>query len=168
MYLRPLDSMAKVQSLVAFYVAEHNSRLPHSAFRGQKPDEMYFGTGAAVPDQLASARNAARVARLAANRAQRCAVCARPETRRLHRPSSAPDASRASVIHKEHMHSVRVPHRDQCPQPRRSHRRIPPRPRCRDLDIKEQNVVVRSNAAGTSPSPASTIGAAPSSDISGC
>ncbi|MSR47664.1 MAG: DDE domain-containing protein, partial [Planctomycetes bacterium] len=51
LYLHPLDSMAKVRSLVAFYVAEHNLRLPHSAFRGQTPDEMYFGTGDAVPDQ---------------------------------------------------------------------------------------------------------------------
>ncbi|MSR47426.1 MAG: DDE domain-containing protein [Planctomycetes bacterium] len=76
LYLHPLDSLAKVRSLVEFYVAEHNSRLPHCAFRGQTPDEMYFGTGAAVPDQLASARSAARTARLAANRARRCAACA--------------------------------------------------------------------------------------------
>src|SRR5688572_27036837 len=76
LFLHPLDSMAKVRSLVAFYVAEHNSRVPHSAFRGQTPDEMYFGTGDAVPDQLASASNAARDARLAANRARQCAVCA--------------------------------------------------------------------------------------------
>jgi hypothetical protein len=76
LFLHPLDSMAKVRSLVEFYVAEHNSRLPHSAFRGQTPDEMYFGTGSAVPDQLAAARRAARHARLAANRARQCAVCA--------------------------------------------------------------------------------------------
>lgn len=76
LYLHPLDSMAKVRSLVEFYVAEHNSRLPHSAFRGQTPDEMYFGTGAAVPDELDESRRAARAARVAANRARRCAVCA--------------------------------------------------------------------------------------------
>jgi hypothetical protein len=39
---------------VAFYVCEHNSRLPHSAFRGQTPDEMYFVTGGKVPDELRS------------------------------------------------------------------------------------------------------------------
>jgi hypothetical protein len=27
---------------VAFYVDEHNTRLPHSAFRGQTPDEMWL------------------------------------------------------------------------------------------------------------------------------
>ncbi len=35
--------------LVAFYVDEHNRVLPHSAFRGQTPDEMYYGRGDAVP-----------------------------------------------------------------------------------------------------------------------
>ena len=40
---------------VRFYVEQHNTVIPHSAFRGQTPDEMYFGTGAAVPDQLAEA-----------------------------------------------------------------------------------------------------------------
>ena len=59
-----------------FYVAEHNGRIPHSAFRGQTPDEMYFGKGDAVPDQLAAARTAARVERLAVDRARECAVCA--------------------------------------------------------------------------------------------
>jgi transposase InsO family protein len=76
LFLHPLDSVAKVRRLVEFYVAEHNSRLPHSAFRGQTPDEMYFGTGDAVPDRLAEARRAARAMRLAENRARECAVCA--------------------------------------------------------------------------------------------
>ena len=76
LFLHPLDSIAKARSLVDFYVTEHNSRLPHSAFRGQTPDEMYFGTGGAVPNRLAAARRAARDARLAANRARQCAVCA--------------------------------------------------------------------------------------------
>jgi hypothetical protein len=66
-----------VRTLVAFYVAvEHNSKLSHSAFRGETPDEMSFGKGAGVPDQLAAARAEARAARLKANREARCAVCA--------------------------------------------------------------------------------------------
>jgi hypothetical protein len=68
--------MTRLRSLIQFYVVEHNSRIPHSAFRGQTPDEMYFGTGAPVPDQLARARAAARLARMEANRARRCATCA--------------------------------------------------------------------------------------------
>jgi len=58
-----------------YYVEEHNSRLPHSAFRGQTPDEMYFETGHGVPDDLEIRRKAARAARVAANRARSCRVC---------------------------------------------------------------------------------------------
>ncbi len=76
LFLNTLDSVARVRKLVAFYVDEHNSKVPHSAFRGQTPDEVYFGSGAGVPDQLAAARAAARAARLKANREARCAVCA--------------------------------------------------------------------------------------------
>jgi hypothetical protein len=45
LFLHSLDCVAPVRRLVAFYVEEHNCVLPHSAFRGQTPDEMYFGTG---------------------------------------------------------------------------------------------------------------------------
>jgi hypothetical protein len=76
LYLNHLDSVAKVQNLVSFYVAEHNTRIPHSAFRGETPDEMYLGTGAGVPDRLAADHQAARARRLALNRAAQCPVCA--------------------------------------------------------------------------------------------
>jgi hypothetical protein len=49
--------------------------LPHSAFRGQTPDEMYFGTGDAAPADLTSRAAAARRARVEANRS---AACERP------------------------------------------------------------------------------------------
>ncbi len=76
LYLHQLDSVARVRGLVRFYVEEHNSKLPHSAFRGQTPDKIYFGTGDDVPVKLVDARQAARQARLDVNRARRCAVCA--------------------------------------------------------------------------------------------
>ena len=76
LFLHQLDSVTKVRRLVAFYVEEHNSRLPHSAFRGQTPDEMYFGRGDDVPDRLAAARETARTDRMEKNRARQCAVCA--------------------------------------------------------------------------------------------
>ncbi len=60
LFLHSLDSVEKVRQLVAFYVKEHNERLPHSAFRGQTPDEMYFGHGDAVPHELDAAKKAAR------------------------------------------------------------------------------------------------------------
>ncbi len=33
LYLNSLDSVATIERLVGFYVGEHNTRLPHSAFR---------------------------------------------------------------------------------------------------------------------------------------
>ena len=70
-----LDSVAAVERLTEFFVSEHNTRLPHSAFRGQTPDEMYFGTGGAVPDDLESRRKEARAKRREVNRTAACAVC---------------------------------------------------------------------------------------------
>ena len=75
LYLNTLDTLATVQKLVGFYVEQHNTHLPHAAFQGQTPDEMYFGTGSEVPKQLAAAKVAARQARLDANRAVRCQSC---------------------------------------------------------------------------------------------
>jgi hypothetical protein len=49
LFLRSQDSVTTVRRLVAFYVDEHNRVLPHSAFRGQTPDEMYIGTPEGVP-----------------------------------------------------------------------------------------------------------------------
>ena len=75
LFLHSLDSVTTVRRLVAFYVDEHNRVLPHSAFRGQTPDEMYFGTGDAVPAGLTSRAAAARRARVEANRAAACETC---------------------------------------------------------------------------------------------
>jgi putative transposase len=76
LYLNQLDCVARVRRLVAFYVEEHNTRLPHSVFRGQTPDEMYSGTGDRVPDALAAGKEDARRRRLEINRAAQCPVCA--------------------------------------------------------------------------------------------
>jgi hypothetical protein len=37
--------MATLRKLIEFHVTEHNATMPNSAFRGQTPDEMYFGYG---------------------------------------------------------------------------------------------------------------------------
>ena len=78
LYLNTLDSVATVRKLVAFYVEQHNRHLSHSAFHGQTPDEMYFGTGAEIPKELAASRIAARQSRLAANRTLSCQNCGEP------------------------------------------------------------------------------------------
>ena len=75
LFLHTLATVDQIRKLVAFYVEEHNERLPHSAFRGQTPDEMYFGGGDGVPGELEAARAAARQKRLEINRALACQVC---------------------------------------------------------------------------------------------
>ena len=54
---------------------QHNAVLPHAAFHGQTPDEIYFGRGDHVPEQLAEARRLARQARLETNRDLSCEAC---------------------------------------------------------------------------------------------
>jgi putative transposase len=71
LFLHSLDSVATVR-VVEFYVDQHNRVLPHSAFHGQTPHEMYFGIGDAVPADLMSRAAAARRARVEANRSASC------------------------------------------------------------------------------------------------
>jgi putative transposase len=77
LFLHQLDNLATVKRLVEFYVTEHNERMPHAAFEGQTPDEIYFGRGDHVPDELAVLRREARKRRLQRNRAVECAACPR-------------------------------------------------------------------------------------------
>lgn len=80
LFLNHLDSLATLRKLIEFYVAEHNQIMPHSAFRGQTPDEMYFGRGETVPDELAARRRDARRDRVEHNRDIACADCLRSRT----------------------------------------------------------------------------------------
>jgi transposase InsO family protein len=77
LFLHQLDNIATVKRLVEFYVTEHNERIPHAAFEGQTPDEVYFGRGDNIPDELAVARREARKRRVELNRAEACAACPR-------------------------------------------------------------------------------------------
>ncbi len=63
-----MDTVAAVGRLFTFYVNSHNTEIPHSAFNGQTPDEMYFGKGGDVPDELATAMKDVRILRMAWNR----------------------------------------------------------------------------------------------------
>jgi hypothetical protein len=75
LYLNTLDSLETVRKLVQFYVDQHNSVVPHSAHRGQTPDEIYFGAGQEVPEQLAKSHLEVRQLRLATNRQLSCSQC---------------------------------------------------------------------------------------------
>jgi hypothetical protein len=78
LYLHQLDAFAALEKLVAFYVEQHNTVLPHAAFAGQTPDEMYFRRGDQVPADLACHRTRAREARMKYNRTLSCEACRRP------------------------------------------------------------------------------------------
>ncbi len=54
---------------------QHNEVMPHAAFEGQTPDEMYFGTADAVVVKLTAARIKAREERIKTNRTAVCGVC---------------------------------------------------------------------------------------------
>jgi hypothetical protein len=70
--------------LLEFYVNEYNQRMPHSAFEGQMPDEMYFGRGATIPDELAEKRRDARRRRVEQNRRESCSTCPRRSEENSH------------------------------------------------------------------------------------
>ncbi len=78
LFLNTLDSVKTVETLVGFYVKEHNCRLPHSAFDGQTPDEMYFGKGGDIPGKLEASRQKARKERIETNRKRTCRACETP------------------------------------------------------------------------------------------
>ena len=75
LYLNTIDRLQTVRRLVAFYVEAHNTEIPHSAFRGQTPDEMYYGRGKDVLAELEEAKSQARTVRLTANRILSCSTC---------------------------------------------------------------------------------------------
>jgi hypothetical protein len=75
LYLHSLESVEPLRSLVGFYVRQHNEVMPHAAFEGQTPDEMYFGSGDPIVVKLAAARIEAREERIRANQAAACGVC---------------------------------------------------------------------------------------------
>ncbi len=75
LYLHSLDSFVGLRRLIEFYITAHNEVMPHSAFQGQTPDEVFFGIGDDVARRLSEARESAREKRMSANRAARCGVC---------------------------------------------------------------------------------------------
>ena len=77
LFINHLDNVVTLRNLIDFYVAEHNQRMPHSAFHGQTPDEMYFGRGATIPDELALKRREAQMKRVDQNRKTGCSDCTR-------------------------------------------------------------------------------------------
>ena len=84
LYLHELDSMNTLRSLVDFYVTQHNNVMPHAAFNGATPDEVFSGTAGPVDARLVHARDQARRQRLQHNRSRSCEACAPAELRSDH------------------------------------------------------------------------------------
>ena len=78
LYLHSLESFTQLEQLIDFYVKEHNTQMPHNAFGGQTPDEVYFDHADGVRDRLTAAGHQARRARMEANRGESCRACALP------------------------------------------------------------------------------------------
>ena len=83
LYLNTLDSIESVRKLVTFYAEQHNSVVPHYAFQGQTPDEMYFNQGTDIPAKLKVQCASARAARMKHNRALQCSKCRLEESPKL-------------------------------------------------------------------------------------
>ncbi len=71
MAIRRVRRAATPYPIDSHIYSSHHRPCAHS----QTPDEVYFGTGTRVADELAAARLKARRKRLAANRALSCSAC---------------------------------------------------------------------------------------------
>jgi hypothetical protein len=80
LYQHSLDSFTQLERLIGFYVEEHNPQMPHSAFVGQTPDEVYFDQADRVGDRLTAPRRQAHRARMEANRGESCRCAHHPPT----------------------------------------------------------------------------------------
>ena len=80
LFQQQLDTLEAIRKWVSFYVQQHNEVMPHHAFKGQTPNEMYDGTGTTVEVELKEARAVARQSRIVANRKRSCNSCSRKGT----------------------------------------------------------------------------------------
>ena len=78
LFLNTLDSTAAVKRLVAFYVREHNEKIPRAVLGGRTPDEVYFGREENLLERLSEKHRGAPQARRAANGAASCHRCESP------------------------------------------------------------------------------------------
>jgi putative transposase len=79
LFQQKLDSVSALRQWTDFYVRQPNEVMPHSAFKGQTPDETFFGTGKSVEADVSQARVASRQARIEFNSMRSCAACSQKE-----------------------------------------------------------------------------------------
>ena len=76
--------MNTLRSLVDFYVTQHNTTMPHAAFNGATPDEVFSGAAGPLGARLVHARDLARQQRLQHNRSRSCETCVPAELQSDH------------------------------------------------------------------------------------
>ena len=101
LFLNTLDSAAAVRRLVAFYVREHNEKIPRAVLGARTPDEVYFSREENLRERLSEQRKTAQRVRSAANRAASCHRCepsrAGPAVRSVARPEARRKPARKSA-----------------------------------------------------------------------
>ena len=75
LFINRLDTFATVERLVAFYVEQHNSVMPHWTLKGRTSDEVFKGEAVDLPERLRAAHRDAIRARIEANRRLSCVTC---------------------------------------------------------------------------------------------
>ena len=60
LFINSLESIERLRTLAVFYIEQHNTQMPHPAFDGQTPEEMYFGTAADLGETGSSAGRGTR------------------------------------------------------------------------------------------------------------
>ncbi len=94
--LNTLDSTVAVRGLVAFYVREHNEKIPRAVLRARTPDEVYFGREENLLERLSEHRKRAQRVRSTANRAASCHRC-EPSHGKTHATNSSIGSSSGFV-----------------------------------------------------------------------
>jgi hypothetical protein len=75
LYKYSLDSLTTVKRLIEKFIEDYNTVMPHSAFKCQTPDEMFFGNASSIEEQISKGRLEAREKRIEFNRALSCDEC---------------------------------------------------------------------------------------------
>jgi transposase InsO family protein len=75
LYDQRLSSITALRRFVDFYVHERNHVIPHNAFHGQTPFEVFSETASELPAVLADKRADARAQRVDENRRVHCGIC---------------------------------------------------------------------------------------------
>ena len=76
LFQQRLESLANFEGHASFYLTQHNELMPHNAFNGATPLEMYTGSwGPKCDTQITEQAKASKAARHAHNTTGSCRIC---------------------------------------------------------------------------------------------